>query len=286
VTSYTHSRSLVIGVLSIVLLLAAALAVEPGKAAGTITIDGAAVPLTHAVRTTRPNPFDENAVDTVVVLSDRPLTRDEASDEERLMARGLRGELVAVALRFDERRGRSKLFNVTVGHKALAEMALLPDVWFEYTFKGGIGTLKMAPRDFNGHTYAAAVEFAVVVPAETTAAVESAPAASTAPLPAPSKTDADRKAATMLLIQALQDGDEARALAIVKLGIDPNARDEKMKIPVINWAVLMCQPPVIKELAELKVDTTHERIPGMTLLAEAVAACPDAVSYLKAAGAK
>ena len=277
-------RSCVIAVLSILLILAAAAAVEPGKAAGTITIDGTAVPLTHAVRTTRPNAFDDNAVDTVVVLSDRALTREEATDEERLMARGLKGELVAVAVRFDERRGRSKLFNVTVGHKALAEMALLPDVWFDYTFKGGVGTLKMASRDFNGHSYAASVEFAVIVPVETTVAVEAAPAI--APLPPPSQTAADRKAATMLLIQALQDGDEARALAVLKLGVDPNASDEKMKIPVINWAVLMCMPPVIKELAELKADTTHERIPGMTLLAEATAACPDSVPFLKAAGAK
>jgi hypothetical protein len=279
-------RSGVIAVLSILLFVAAA-AVEPGKAAGTITIDGTSVPLTHAVRTTRPNAFDENAVDTVVVLSDRALTREEASDEDRLMARGLKGELVAVAVRFDERRGRSRLFNVTVGYKGLAEMALLPDVWFEYTFKGGVGTLKMAPRDFNGHNYAAAVEFAVVVPAETTVAGAAAPApVSSAPLPPPSKTDADRASATRLLIQALQDGDEARALDVLKLGVDPNASDEKMKIPVINWAVLMCMPPVIKELAELKANTTHERIPGMSLLAEAVAACPDSVPYLKAAGAK
>lgn len=275
--------SFVVAVLSVLLSLAAT-AVQPGTAAGTITIDGTPVPLTHAVRTTRPNAFDENAVDTVVVLSDRALTREEASDEERLMARGLKGELVAVAVRFDERRGRSKLFNVTVGHKALTEMALLPDLWFDCTFKGGVGMLKMAPREFNGHAYAASVEFAVIVPVETT--VAAAPAPAMAPLPPPSRTSADRKAATMLLIQALQDGDEARALAVLKLGVDPNASDEKMKIPVLNWAVLMCMPPVIKELAELKADTAHERIPGMTLLAEATAACPDSVPFLKAAGAK
>ena len=75
------------------LLLAATLAVAPGKAAGTITIDGTPIALTHAVRTTTPNAFDENATDTVVVLSDRPLTIEEAADQERLMARGLKGEL-------------------------------------------------------------------------------------------------------------------------------------------------------------------------------------------------
>jgi len=280
------ARRLSVAALAAVVLGAATLAIEPGKASGSITIDGTAIPLTYAIRTTKPNAFDDAAVDTVVILSDHQLTAREAADEPALFARGRKGELVAVALRFDERRGRTRLFNVTVAHKALSEEALLPDVWFDSTFKGGIGALKMAARDFNGHSYAASVEYAVIVPVDTTAAAAPPPAPIGAPLPPPSKTDADRKAASALLVQALQEGDEARSLAIIKLGIDPNVRDEKMKIPLINWAVLMCQAPVVKELAELKADTTHERIPGMSLLTEAVAACPDAVPYLKAAGAK
>jgi hypothetical protein len=88
------------------------------------------------------------------------------------------------------------------------------------------------------------------------------------------------------LIEALQEGDEARSLEIIKLGIDPNGRDERMKIPVIGWAVLMCQPPVVAALVELKADVKHERLPGMTLMDEAKAACPEAVGYLRAAGAQ
>jgi hypothetical protein len=121
------------------------------------------------------------------------------------------------------------------------------------------------------------------MPAEPTATTTDV---TTRELPPPSKTDADRQKASQLLIEALQEGDEARALAIVGLGIDPNARDAKMQISLINWAVLMCQPPVVNALVELKADLSHERLPGMTLLAEARAACPDAVAYLKAGGAK
>jgi hypothetical protein len=55
---------------------------------------------------------------------------------------------------------------------------------------------------------------------------------------------------------------------------------------VINWAVLMCQPPVVGALVELKADLRTERLPGMTLLSEARAACPDAVGFLKAGGAQ
>lgn len=261
-----------------------AVAPEPGKAVGTITIDGTATTLTSAVRTTEENSFDNFVSDTVIVLSDRPLTVNEASDEIALLARAERGDLVAMAVRFDGRPGRGRLFNVALFHKGLAEITLLPDVVFEYTFKAGAGTLKMASREFRGHTYATSVEFAVVVPTETTSSA--APVRIGAPLPPPSKTDADRKVATTLLIQALQEGDERRSLEIIQLGIDPNGRDDKVGIPVINWAVLMCQPPVVKALVELKADLKHERLPGMTLLGEAVAACPEAVPFLRAAGAQ
>ncbi len=257
-------------------------AAQPDKASGTITIDGKPTSLTHVVRTTKPNPFDEQVRDTVIVLSNRPLTAPEAADEAALLARAERGEIVTMAVRYDSRPGRWKLFNVSVAHQGLDEMTLLPDVVFEHTFTSGAGTLTMAARKFRGHTYASAVAFAVVMPVETAVSAPTAPAG----LPPPSRTEADRKAASGLLIQALQEGDERRALGIVRLGIDPNVRDAKMNIPLINWAVLMCQPPIVKALAELKVDVTHQRLPGMTLLAEAEAACPDAVPFLKAAGAK
>jgi hypothetical protein len=254
-----------------------------GQVDGTVTINGTPVPLTHAIRTTRPNPFNDFFNDTVVLLSDRSLTAEEAADDAGLSARAARGELVTVAVRFDSRPKRGQLFNVALNHKGLSETALLPDVWFKHTFKGGKGTLQLEPREFSGRTYAANLEFSVPMPAETTASTD---ASKTAGLPPPSKTDADRAQATKLLIDALQEGDETRALEIVKLGIDPNGRDGKHGIPVINWAVLMCQPPVVGALVELKADLRHERLPGMTLLAEARAACPDAVGFLKAGGAQ
>jgi hypothetical protein len=263
-------------------------AAQPPKetATGTITIDGAAVPLTHAIRITRPNAFNDFFSDTVVVLSNRVLTEKEASDDAGLLARAQRGEVVTVAVRFDGRPKRGQLFNVGLNHKGLAETALLPDVWFKYTFKGGAGTLKLEPREFSGRKYAADVQFAVTMPAQTTDAGDAAGVAAGAGLPPPSKTDADRRKASALLIEALQEGDEARAIAIVELGVDPNVRDAKMNIPLINWAVLMCQPPVVRALVDLKADLSHERLPGMTLLSEAMAACPEAVPALKSGGAK
>jgi hypothetical protein len=75
-------------------------------------------------------------------------------------------------------------------------------------------------------------------------------------------------------------------MAVVALGIDPNAADPKMGIALVNWAVLMCQPTVVSALVDLKANLNHERLPGMTLLSEARAACPEAVGYLKAGGAK
>lgn len=263
---------------------AMAAAAEPGKAKGSLVIDGTKTALSHAIRTTRPNRFNEFFSDTVVVLSNLPLTADDAADDAKLFARSQHDGLVTVAVRFDGRPKRGQLFNIAINHRGLAETALLPDVWFTHTFKAGTGTLKLEPREFSGRIYAVDVEFAVVMPVETTASDTSAPSGS--PLPPPSKTDADRARATALLIEALQEGDEARSLAIIKLGIDPNGRDQKMGIALINWAVLMCQPPVVAALVELKADLTHERLPGMTLIAEARAACPDAVGFLRAGGAQ
>lgn len=265
-------------------ILGVVLAQEPAaKASGTVTVNGTTTTLTHAVKIERKNAFNDFFTDPVIVLSNHPLTEAEASDEAALLARARKGELVAVAVRFDGRPRRGQLFNVAMSHKNVTEAALLPDLWFTYTFKGGEGTLKMEPRELAGHTYATDLQFSVPMAAE---AIEDTAPERTFVLPPPSQSEADRRAASQLLIQALQDGDEARALAIIPLGIDPNARDEKLQISLVNWAVLMCQPPVVQKLVELKADLSHERLPGMTLLAEARAACPEAVGYLKAGGAK
>jgi hypothetical protein len=262
---------------------AALLTAQEGTGSGTLTVDGVTTSLGHVVRTTKPNLFNDFFSDTVVVLSNKPLTADEAADDATLLARARHGELVTIAVRFDGRPRRGQLFNIALTHQGLVETLLLPDVWVAYTFKAGAGTLKMESREISGRTYSAGAEFSVPMPAETSVDDE-APVRSA--LPPPSTTEAERQAASALLIEALQEGDEARALAIVELGIDPNARDEKMGIALINWAVLMCQPPVVRALVELKADLTHERLPGMTLLAEAMAACPDAVGFLRAGGAK
>jgi hypothetical protein len=253
------------------------------KGSGTLTINGATTTLSHAIKTARKNPFNDFFSDTVVVLSNQPVTEAEAANDAALLKRAQAGDFVSVNVRFDGRPKRGQLFNVGINHKGLTETALLPDVWTKYTFKGGKGALTLAAHEFAGRTYAADVEFSVPMPVETT---EEAAATTTRELPPPSKTDADRQKASQFLIEALQEGDEARALAIVPLGIDPNAKDPKMGIALVNWAVLMCQPSVVNALVELKADLSHERLPGMTLLAEARAACPEAVGYLKAGGAK
>ena len=269
---------------TVALLLSLVFVQQPdSKGSGTLTINGTTTQLTHAIKTTRKNAFNDFFSDTVVILSDKPLTQQEADDDAALLARAQKGEVVTVAIRFDGRPKRGQLFNIGFNHQGLEETALLPDVWVKYSFKGGAGTMQMQPHALAARTYAADLQFSVAMPAEP---ADDTKAESTKGLPPPSKTDADRARASQLLINALQDGDEARALAIVALGVDPNATDPKMQIALINWAVLMCQPMVVSALVDLKADLNHERLPGMTLLAEARAACPEAVGYLKAGGAK
>ena len=266
------------------LVLSLAVTQQPDSTgSGSLTIDGTTIELTHAIKTTRKSPFNDFFSDPVVVLSDKPISEEEAASDAALLARAQKGDAVILTVRFDGRPKRGQLFNVGIAHKGLQETVLLPDVWFKYTFKTGAGTLVLPPREMSGHTYATNVKFTIPMPAEPT---EEEKTAATMALPGPSKTDADRQRASQLLVDALQEGDEARALAIVPLGIDPNFKDAKMGIALINWAVLMCQPPVVAALVELKADLTHERLPGMTLLAEARAACPEAVGYLRAGGAQ
>jgi hypothetical protein len=45
----------------------------PGRAKGTITVNGKVVTLAHAYAALEPNPFDEKKSDIVVLLTDRPL---------------------------------------------------------------------------------------------------------------------------------------------------------------------------------------------------------------------
>ena len=264
-------------------------AVDAGKASGTATIDGIVIPLAFAVETQKENLFDEKKRDTVIVLTDKPLGATKPDDEVELSLRARRGELVVLALRTHG----NKLVNVIVSHKGLNGLVILPGAWFEYTSAtAGGGTLKLAKRGYEGHSYAIDTTFAAApyVAPRPTPASAAAPISAVKPppipaAPAPATTsNIDRKQATALLIQALMQRDEHRALEIIKLGVDPNGRDQS-GIPVLNWAVMMCQPPVVKALIDAKADLTYERAPGMAILTEA-GACPEAAKILRAAGAR
>jgi|SRR5262245_41188115 len=160
------------GVLALALALCAIgipLALETGKASGTVTIDGTEFPLSFAVETRKDNLFDESKRDVVVVLTDKQLSATKPDDEIGLTIKARRGELVVLALRIDG----GTLVNVAVSHKALDRLVILPGAWFQYAAgnKPGTGTLKLGERQFEGHSYAVAAEFSA------------APGARTAPRP-------------------------------------------------------------------------------------------------------
>jgi hypothetical protein len=263
----------------------------PGKAAGTFSFDSTSVPLAHAVQTKVEGLFDSKATDTLVVLTDKPLGGTAPDDDLDLSMRARKGEIGALMLRID---GSNKLVNVSVFHKGLAGKILLPGAWFTYkAAKPGSGSLTLAAREFDGKKYATSVEFAAAAAAAPKPAPAPEPVAAPAPKPAPkpaeklppaTTSNIDTKSATALLVQAMMDKDERRALEIIKLGADPNGRDQ-YGVPVLNWAIMMCQPQVVKALVDKKADLTYQRAPGMTVMADA-GACPEAAKILKAAGAK
>ena len=53
---------------------------EPGKAKGSIVVDGTTTALPHAIRTTCLNVFNDFFSDTLVVLSNVAVTPDEAGE--------------------------------------------------------------------------------------------------------------------------------------------------------------------------------------------------------------
>jgi ankyrin repeat protein len=103
-------------------------------------------------------------------------------------------------------------------------------------------------------------------------------------LPPATTSNLDTKSANELFVAALMNKNEHGALEVIKLGVDPNGKD-KYGVPMLNWAVMMCQPKVVQALIDKKADLTYQRAPGMTIMTEA-GACPEAAKILKAAGAK
>lgn len=274
-------------------LAALLVAAEPGKAVGSFSYDATTVPLAYAVETKVEGLFDSSKQDLLVVLSDKPLGSTKPDDDIDLSLRARKGDIAALMLRIDG----AKLVNVSVFHKGLAGKVLLPGAWFNYkASKPGTGNLQLAPREFDGKKYGAKVEFA----AATAPKPEPAPAAAPAPTPAAAKPAAAPPAATPkpaappaasakppspdLLAKLLMNKDEAAALEVIKMGVDPNGKDQ-YGMPVLSWAVMMCQPKVVQALVDKKANVNYSRSPGMTVLAEA-GACPEAAKILKAAGAK
>lgn len=273
----------VVGVIAAVTAIQAA---DPGKAVGSFTLDGAAITLTYATSGTVENLFDDKKTDVLVVLSDRALGTTAVDDVE-LSMRARKGDLTAIMLRLDG----AKLTNVSLFYKGLSGKVILPGAWFQYAAtKPGIGSLKLALKEYDGHKYATSVEFSATAATKTAAAAPAPvmapapPARAEKPLPPASTSNIDKKSAIALLVQAMMEKDEHRALEVIKLGADPNGRDQ-YGVPMLNWAIMMCQPQVVKALVDGRADLTYQRAPGLTVMTEA-GACPEAAKILKAAGAK
>jgi hypothetical protein len=169
----------------------------------------------------------------------------------------------------------------------------LPGQWFQYASTGkNAGTLKLAKKDLDGHSYACdlvfnalpAVKKTVAPPSPVAPAPAPPKAAPEKPLPPASTSTIEPKTATALVVAAMMEKDEHRALMLVKSGIDPNSRDQS-GIPILNWSVMMCMPTVVQALVDRKADLKYQRAPGMTIMTEA-GACPAAAKILSAAGAK
>src|SRR5260221_11142764 len=76
-------RILVWSIALVTVLASPALAADPGKSVGTITVDGVATPLTPADASSQERFFDSQKTDTVVTLTDHPLGDLDPRDDIR-----------------------------------------------------------------------------------------------------------------------------------------------------------------------------------------------------------
>jgi hypothetical protein len=151
-----RTRNLVLTAAFAVLAAASPRAAAPGQATGTATIDGVTTKLAFAAESTTADLFDEKKTDTLITLTDRPLGDTAAGDDVALSMRARRGDITALVLRIDGAR----LVNVSLMYKGLSGVEKLPGAWFQYAATGkSAGTLTLAKRETDGHTYACDVEF-------------------------------------------------------------------------------------------------------------------------------
>src|SRR5262245_44657772 len=217
-TSPSSTGPCIVGAMTFAFLLALAaapaLAAEPGKATGTVTIDGVATTMTLAVSSDAESLLDDKKKDLLITITDRALGDAEAGDDVSLSMRARKGELVVFVLRLDG----TKLTNVSVMHKGLSGVVKLPGQWFTFASTGkGAGTLKLAKKEFDGHAYACDLTFSGAPAVKKTAPPPPAPAPAPAPapkasraqpLPPASTSSIEPKAATAMFVAAAMQKDE------------------------------------------------------------------------------
>ncbi len=251
-----------------------------------MTVDDATATLAFEASVATTKPYNAPDQETLVVLSDRTLNNTSPEDDLELAQRARKGELAALTIRLDGTR----VVNVAFTHSRLRGTVVLPGSWFDFrptkAAPGTVaGSLGLARRQWDGHAYACAVEFVAEAAPRSSAAPGSSEATPTrVPQPSASARVTEAEMLTKLLLQAMMQKDEERAIRVLKLGADPNALD-KFGRPMLNWAVILCLPPVVQALVDAKADVTHVRPPGVMILQEA-SDCPEAVKILRAAGAK
>lgn len=268
-------------------------AAEPGRAIGTLTIDGQSHALAFAVSHPEEDLYDSSKNNTAVVLLDRETDASVARDDWEIARGAKQGELVALALRLDG----AKLVNVRLNCAGIEGTLVLPGPWFEYrpaTAPVGqnAGSLKLASRESDGHTYACAVEFTATPaapapeaePEAETSAVEPETPPPPAELPPATTSTINPDSLTPLMVKAIMEKDEDQVVKLLALGANPDAQDQ-YGTPMLNWAVMSCLPKAVQALVDAKANLTYERVPGMTILMEA-GACPEAEKILRAAGAR
>jgi len=267
-------------------LLTVSFSLAQGSAYGTLRFGDTQTLLRYATQSAAgaENVSDTSKRDRIIVLSDNPIPPTVGAEDSLGLSLVTRsGSFSFLMLRFDG----PTLVNVKVGTPKQSGLVVIAGKLFKSKMSSeSAGALFLEPKEIDGVIIASSVTFTAEMGKM---AHRVLPTLVASPDPTPTIDPAANskvsiKIATTLFLAAVMSKDEHQALELIKLGIDPNGIDQN-GVPVLNWAVMMCQPTVVDALIKAGSSLTYERLPGVTILTEA-GACPAAATILKEAGAR
>lgn len=233
-------------------VVSVAFAADPCTATGVYKVNGKETKLSRAYAYGKANPFDEAKTDAVIIMTDRELTQQEATDTFALMKLSTTGKLRAVEVRIDD---ENDVIGGQLYHDAFEKFggSFSATGMHKFTREDGpAGTIggkvdSGGDSEFSGITWGYSASFRCPIPGKAKPA--EAVAAAGKPLPA---GGGDPGKAYLAFQKALSAGDVAKLKALASAD-----RAKQMEDP--GFAEML---PMIREMQAKNIKITGGFVDG------------------------